>query len=240
MMDQAHIGYTYWQQPPRQTMPVIREIKDSVDSVSKTTNQNTITADLRPGKEWIPENVKGNIFYERKGYVSIEAAHYTRKNETGQIIWKLIPGIGREGDGITSFPVTKQGEPLDGKLSPSLEYEFYASDTGSFSLNAFFSPTLNVYNDPDGLQYAVSVDHDPQQVVSINKDDHDQKQWSQWVSDNIIIKRTFHAVTKKGKHTITFYRVSPAVILQKIVLDFGGMKQSSLGPPETRANPQNK
>jgi hypothetical protein len=28
--------------------------------------------------------------------------------------------------------------------------------------------------------------------------------------------------------------VSPAVVLQKIVLDFGGVKQSYLGPPETK------
>ena len=31
MMDQTHIGYTYWQQPPRQKMPEVKYIPtDSV------------------------------------------------------------------------------------------------------------------------------------------------------------------------------------------------------------------
>ena len=34
MMDQTHIGYTYWQQPPRQVMPWIK-IYIPVDSINK-------------------------------------------------------------------------------------------------------------------------------------------------------------------------------------------------------------
>jgi hypothetical protein len=53
------------------------------------------------------------------------------------------------------------------------------------------------------------------------------------VSNNVIIKTTGHTLNKEGKHTVKFWMVSPAVVLQKIVLDFGGEKPSYLGPPET-------
>jgi hypothetical protein len=53
------------------------------------------------------------------------------------------------------------------------------------------------------------------------------------VSNNIIIKTTNHTINTSGKHTIKYWMVSPAVVLQKIVVDLGGVKQSYLGPPET-------
>jgi hypothetical protein len=53
------------------------------------------------------------------------------------------------------------------------------------------------------------------------------------VANNIIIKTTNHQLTKAGKHIIKYWMVSPAVVLQKIVVDLGGVKPSYLGPPET-------
>ncbi|HVV73598.1 MAG TPA: glycosyhydrolase, partial [Verrucomicrobiae bacterium] len=96
-----------------------------------------------------------------------------------------------------------------------------------------FSPTLNLWHDSTGLQYAISVDGETPQVVAIDREDANPKIWGQWVSNDIIIKTTEHGIPVKGKHTVRFWRVSPGVVLQKIVVDFGGEKPSYLGPPET-------
>jgi glycosyl hydrolase family 115 len=53
------------------------------------------------------------------------------------------------------------------------------------------------------------------------------------VSNNIIIKTSTHKISKPGKHTVKYWMVSPAVVLQKLVVDLGGLKPSYLGPPET-------
>ena len=104
----------------------------------------------------------------------------------------------------------------------------------------YFSPTLNFHNDPAGLKYGISIDDEQPQIISINKDDNNNREWSQWVSNNIIIKTTSHTIGKAGKHTIKYWMISPAVILQKMVVDLGGVQQSYLGPPETIYNNDKK
>ncbi len=57
--------------------------------------------------------------------------------------------------------------------------------------------------------------------------------WNRSVSDEIkIISSRFH-ISGPGKHSLYFWRVDPGVDLQKLVIRFGGEKQSYLGPPES-------
>ena len=234
MMDQTHIGYTYWQQPPFNKMP---EVKYVSDNSQKDVSVKVDVKD-KTSVSLIPKNAKGNIFYENNGYVSIEAANYS-KAVNKQIKWKVIPGIGKDGDGITTFPVTANEKILTNG-NPYLQYDIYVYDTGTLKLDAYFSPTLNFENDSLGLQYAISIDNEKPQIVSINKDDKNERTWEQWVANNIIIKSTEHQILKPGKHIVKYWMVSPAVVLQKLVLDFGGLTPSHLGPPETNINSKNK
>jgi hypothetical protein len=228
MMDQTHIGYTYWQEPRFNKMPEVKYVSNNAQK------DESVKIDVRDktSENLIPKNAKGNTFYEKNGYVSIEASHFTKAINSSEIKWKIIPGIGRDGDGITTFPVTAYEKTLTNG-NAYLQYDVYVYDTGTLKLNAYFSPTLNFENDSLGLQYAISIDNEKPQIVSINKDDKNERTWEKWVANNIIIKSTEHQILKPGKHTIKYWMISPAVILQKIVLDFGGLKPSYLGPPET-------
>ncbi|MEJ0102677.1 MAG: glycosyl hydrolase 115 family protein [Bacteroidota bacterium] len=227
MMDQTHIGYTYWQQPPVNKMPEVEYVpQDQVARDEIKIDTRTVTAeDIIPGK------LKENVFYEKDGYVSIQAAHFTKVINTQGIQWKIIPGIGRDGSGITTFPVTSslQSLPVNG---PRAEYDFFVYDSGMVTVNAYFSPTLNFHNN-EGLKYAVSIDDEQPQIISINQDGNNSKTWESWVADNIIIKSTNHSILKPGKHILKYRMIDAGVVLQKIVIDCGGMKPSYLGPPET-------
>jgi hypothetical protein len=232
MMNQTHIGYTYWQQPPRQRMPEVKYV--AADSVLKPD----VKIDLadKTSENLIPLTSKGNIFYERNGYVSIEADHYTKAITSKEITWVILSDHGKTGSVVTPFPVTAAAQiPAAG--SPHLQYEFYTYSADTFKLKAYFSPTLNFHNTETGLQYGVSIDDEQPQIISINKEDNNTRIWEQWVANNIIIKTTNHTISKPGKHTIKFWMVNPCVVLQKIVADFGGVKPSYLGPPETIFKP---
>lgn len=211
LMSQTHIGYTYWQQPNRQKMPAIRYVSPDSVVVRKDTP-------AQPGKQGI----------------SIEADRYTKAVNTNNITWKVLPDHGRTGSAITPFPVTAS-EQNPGGNAPHLQYEILTNQAGEFSIMAYFSPTLNLFRDENGLQYAISVDDETPQTLSLNKEDKtsDKGIWNKWVGENIIIKTTTHTIFRPGKHTVKFWMVNPGVVLQKLVLDFGGLNQSYLGLEST-------
>ena len=42
-----------------------------------------------------------------------------------------------------------------------------------------------------------------------------------------------HAIAESGTHTLKVWMVDPAVVLQNMVVDSGGVRPSYLGPPES-------
>ncbi|MDF2192286.1 glycosyl hydrolase 115 family protein [Paraflavitalea sp. CAU 1676] len=223
MMSQTHIGYTYWQQPPFNNMPAVYRVDP---------DNSTFSSSILPAATTHKEH-SNTTFHAPDDYVSIEAAHYTKAVNAHGITWTVLPDHGKTGDAVTTFPVTASIQQLTTN-SPHLQYEFKTTINGPATVNAYFSPTLNIQNAPEGLQYAISIDDETPQVISLNKEDSNVRTWEQWVANNIIIKTSTHKTLQPGKHVLKYWMVSPAVVLQKLVIDLGGAKESYLGPPETR------
>jgi len=226
MMSQTHIGYTYWQQPETNVMPEVFWVPEN------EVRPDTITSKTQNELAVAPVPRSTNVFYEKDGVVSIEAAHWTSAVHSGRVKWKAIPRIGRTGAGITTFPVTAATQLS--ASSPHVTYEFYTDSRGMATVHLYFSPTLNLHHAAEGLQFAVSVDNELPQVISLNKDDDQLKTWENWVAANINIKTSQHTLAGAGKHILRYWMISPGVVLQKIVIDLGGLKPSYLGPPETK------
>ena len=236
-------AYTYWQQPQRQRMPEVKYVPD--DSVVSQSVIKTVTQSIQKtghgidrktlsGKSTRPDQTKSKqpVFYEDSGYISIEANHFSRVFNAKGINWKVLPDHGKTGSAVTTFPVTVAIETLTAG-PPHLEYDIYLSDTGIAKLSIYFSPTLNFQNAPEGLQYAVSVDNEEPQLISLNKEDNVVRTWESWVANNIIIKISNHKIITSGRHIIKYWMVDPGVVIQKLVLDMGGVKPGYLGPSET-------
>jgi hypothetical protein len=163
-------------------------------------------------------------FLEADGYVAMEADHYSAR--IGD--WRLLPGIGRTGNGLT---------PLGGS-GTRLSYAMTLTTTGPVRISAYLSPRNNVYP-TDGLHYAVSIDGETPQVVNITKatgadDGTMNNQWARNTSDNVNVTTTVHQVDRAGRHTLTFWAVDPTVIVQRLVVQTAPLPYSYLGPPESR------
>ncbi|MGW5721301.1 glycosyl hydrolase 115 family protein [Amycolatopsis sp. NPDC003865] len=173
-------------------------------------------------------------FVEAGGYVSMEAAHCSANVPAGPVSWRAIPDLGRTGAGMTPFPVTAASRPAG--TGPRLEYRMTLVTPGPVTVWAYLSPRSNVLQG-DGLRYAVSFDDAAPQVVNITKatgaDDMTMnRQWERTTSDNVNLTSTRHEVGA-GPHVLKVWMVDPAVVVQKLVVDTGGLRPSYLGPPES-------
>ena len=109
--------------------------------------------------------------------------------------------------------------------------------TGQVTVWAYVSPRANVFP-TDGLRYAISIDDGPLQTVNITtasgaSDATMNRQWERITSDNVNLTSTTHSIGAPGAHTLKFWMADTTVILQKLVVDTGGLKPSYLGPPES-------
>ena len=165
------------------------------------------------------------VFVEKDGYISIEAEHYTRSANGASANWITIPNLGRTLSAVTTLPSTATpGEDM------YLEYDFETEKSGEVTVIVRFSSTLN-FNDYKGLRYAVSLDGGEEQIVNINGDY--KGELGRLQAEHIITTQTKHLLDKKEKHTLRIRPLDPALVMQKIMIDFGGLKPSFLGAPES-------
>lgn len=178
-------------------------------------------------------------FVEAGGYVSMEAEHCSANVGAPGAAWRRIPDLGRTGAGMTPFPVTAASRPPG--AGPRLEYRMTLFTAGPVTLWAYLSPRSNVLQG-DGLRYAVAFDDAEPQVVNITKatgaDDMTMnRQWERTTSDNVNLTSTRHVIGQAGTHVLKVWMIDPAVVVQKLVVDTGGLRPSYLGPPESKRFP---
>lgn len=205
MMDQTHIGYTYWQQPDKNTMP----------------NVFTLPEDTVPQKS--------KCFIEENGYVSIEAENFARKAESEKVRWAIIPHLGKTVSGITTLPSNIEIEKQPEKIY--LEYDMDLVSSGTFELQVLFAPTLN-FNQNKGLRYAVSFDGGAEQLININQK-YTIQEMEKWQANSINSSVSSHTL-EKGSHTLKVRVLDSGLVIEKIILNTGGLKPSYLGPLESK------
>lgn len=184
----------------------------------------------------IPSDFKAG-FVESAGQLAFEAEHYTRTSSAGNLSYKVLPKYGRTLSGIKLNDDLAEG--LTSSTAPSLEYDFvtFTPTTAAKGLNVtlILSPTLNI-NPKKPLAYIAQIDDKPEQrrqpVI-------DQPQpnfpvgWGKAVADSAWYNTTNHGAVSPGKHTLKLWLVEANIVLQKVVLDLGGVVYSHNGPPES-------
>ena len=182
------------------------------------------------------------LFVEHNGYVSIDAASFHRKVENKAIKMRSIPNLGIENTAIQLGDPTAAPQRTAGRSTPRLEYDFYTFEQGSVDVYTYVLPTFVTSKDRGyagheatniETKYGVCIDEGPVLNPSTSSFEYAQI-WYESVLKNCRINKTTLHIDKPGKHTVKIICGDAGTVLQKIVLDFGGMKRSYFGPQPTR------
>ncbi|MHB9141637.1 MAG: hypothetical protein ACYC25_07175, partial [Paludibacter sp.] len=183
------------------------------------------------------ENLK--IFVESGGFISIEAEHYSKNIEQGDRKWIRVEDYGLTSSGMRATAPVNVPAAIPGKDAPCLEYPIYLFSADSAQITLITSPLLNFIPGRD-IKLAVSIDDETAQYM-INvpdkyKIDYSNADWVQTVLNQARHCQTTLNITKPGYHTLKVWMIDPGVVVEKIMLDMGGLKPSYLGAPESFKN----
>ena len=171
-------------------------------------------------------------YLESESYIAIEAPHFANAITTQDVSWQTLPGFGRTDGGVMPVPVTAVSQHIS-KNSPRLEYHLYTTSAGEARIELTLAPTL-AFVPGRGLRAAVSFDDEPPQTIDLAlAPEGDQSEWARSVLDGVHKVVTQHKLAGSGAHVLKFWMIDPAVVLERIVVDFGDTRASYLGPPES-------
>jgi hypothetical protein len=186
------------------------------------------------------ESLEG--FVEGDGHVSMEAEHFSNNIRSGDRQWIRIEDYGHTLSGMRAAAPVDALPAVPGKDSPCLEYKMYLFSKGELEVTSIFSPTLNFVPGRD-MRYAISFDDQQPAIITLVPGNYNAQNrnadWEKSVSDNARLSLTKHNIIDPGYHTLKIWMVDPGPVIQKIIINTGGLKPSYLGPPESFNNKKN-
>ncbi|CAG9977775.1 unnamed protein product [Clonostachys byssicola] len=184
----------------------------------------------------VPESFKAG-FIEGSGYISIPASSTT--SVPGYV---SLPDTGRTACGSVSLDVTKSNSE---EVDSFLNYPFYQfSALATAKLTLVFGITLST-SDEDVNSYDLQLDEGP--VSHHNLEEFTQESIKEGLADGIprangwkkaasdLVWQRHHELTglKSGTHTLKVRLRHQNILLERLIIDYGGVRESYLGPPSS-------
>jgi len=174
-------------------------------------------------------------FVEENGVISIDAENFSENVAGPEGEWKIVRCIGRTGAALSIFPVTAPSVLSAGEIpsrAPSVEFPVYVFEGGRANVTVHAVPTHEIHAGRF-LECALSVDGGTPVIIEFaQSNDEVEDVWQENV-----LRATMAGGTeidfKEGPATLKLWGMDPSVLPDKIVVDFGGLEKSYLGPPET-------
>ncbi|CAO2656066.1 Nn.00g048690.m01.CDS01 [Neocucurbitaria sp. VM-36] len=190
----------------------------------------------------VPTDCQASV--EASGYISIEACNMAPLEAASD--WIFLPSIGRTSNGgiALSPPNTKTL-----RKPPVVTYPLYTfTSTPTVKVILYFTMCLDS-RPSHTLTYDMMFDSQARSEIRLLEtpppSSHAQGEdtvglpvglptgWMTAVQDNVWKREHVFEHGEPGKHMLLYRALEPGLVLEKVVVDLGGVRESYLGPPPT-------
>jgi hypothetical protein len=217
LMDEVHIGYTSWNGPKQNVMPEVKRLSE---------------ADV--------QRAGGYLFTPTKGrdYLSIEANHYATATDAKEARWTAVPGLGRTGTAMILLPHTADAS------TAQISYRMKLPDgVDSVRVHVVTNSTL-AFLRTEGHRYELALSgRTASAPVEVNYNGRYNED-NQWEMYDVVATRVIETVTTlpvrslapaaDGTYTLSVRPLDPGIVLENIVVDWGGYERQHLFGAESR------
>lgn len=198
MMDEIHIGYRSWNNPPRNIMPNVTRIDSAEATVGKTF-----------------------VAQPRERLAVLEASDFVQKADAKEATWQVIPHMGVWKDAIALLPYTKSTE------GASISYDFSVAQPQEGARLVLTLATNFPFNDGRGQRLSVLLDGQLVQTLNVNEASrfvtqmaHDQN--FEWETTRQNRQPLQLPALAAGSHRLTLQPLDPGIVLERIEVDPAG------------------
>ena len=182
------------------------------------------------------KNFKGLV--EDNGMVSIFASNFSKNTPKGENGWALLEDLGHNGKSLEALPLSVQPsmnmtdpEVIKNNM-PVVQYDFYSFTATTPEVTVYTLPTHEL-NKNWGVRFAASIDDGPLKIIDFKTVGRSEI-WKLNVLRNSADSKFKTQPIEKGKHNLKIYMMDPGVILDRMIIDLGGLEKSYGVIPETR------
>ena len=185
-----------------------------------TSNTGCQPVDLAP-----QENAK-----QLEGCTVLDLRGMTVKgNEAAEHAVRLLEGIGYDGFVVQLGDAVESTEEPGNLNGPRIEYTFDAGAADSVTVQVYTVPTFPLYNGRSN-RFGISVDDQPA-IIAKNEPREYSVAWKDQVLRNgTVAVAGFFVQPTAGSHTLTLTLGDPGVIIQRIIINWGGLQKTYVGP----------
>lgn len=199
--------------------------------------RNVTRVDVSANPSPSAELAQEGLFIEHNGYISIFAENYSKKNDQPETLWQEIDGLGHTGKSLMALPIQANSLVDTSTIlaqPPSLSYDFYLLHDAEPIVNVFCLPTHPI-TAMQKMRFAIAIDDGPLTIVDFQTYGRSDE-WKENVLRNSAVAKWNSPHLPKGKHTMHIYMVDPGVVLDRIVMDLGGLQKAYSVIPETKGD----